>query len=160
MKSTFALLLLSSLVFSCSKTSDEIYTYTFQENAQLIIEENYDGSYMKYSSVVDGNNLVFTYEFQAEDEKDIADDEYSEVIRFEIQPDLNEFEYSTTDLEAIKAVYSENCFCFFGDDNKNTSPKGTIKGKKISDTEWDITIDVVFYSDDAKNISNIFRLQE
>ena len=151
------------LLFSCSQqeeSSEGSYCYNFQENAQLTIEPFYEESYMKNGIVTQGNNLVFTYEYEAEDELNIADDEYSEVIQFEIEPAVTEFVYSDNELDTINAVYTESCFCDFTDESKNTSPQGTISGKKISETEWDITIDVTFYTDDQKSISNMFRLKE
>ncbi len=146
------------MVFSCSKKSAETYSYTFQENAQLVIASSNEGSYMKRGTVVEGNNVVFTYEYQAENEIDIADDEYSEIIQFEIEPNLEEFSYSDGELIAINAVYTERCFCYFSDETKNTSPSGSISGKKISETQWEITIDVTFYGDEQKNISGVFKL--
>jgi len=160
MKKSIFIILICMLVFSCTKKSEETYSYTFQENAQLTIEPYYEGSYMKSGKVTQGNNLVFTYEYEAEDEINIADDEYAEVIQFEIEPTLTAFSYSDNELDEIKAVYSEYCFCAFFDEEKNTSPQGTISGKKISETQWDIAIDVTFYADDQKNISNTFRLKK
>jgi len=160
MKKSILIILICTLVFSCTKKSEETYSYTFQENAQLTIEPYYEGSYMKNGTVTQGNNLVFTYRYEAEDEINVADDEYSEVIQFEIEPTSNEFDYSDNELVGIKAVYTESCFCDFTDETKNTSPQGNIRGKKISETEWDISIDVTFYTDDQKNISTIFRLEK
>jgi len=160
MRKNILIILIFICIFSCTKKSNETYSYTFQENAQLIIEPLFEESYMKNGKVINGNNLVFTYEYVADDVENIADDEYSEIIRFEIEPALTEFSYSDNELDEIKAVYSEYCFCYFVDENKNTSPQGTISGKKISETQWDITIDMTFYANDQKNISNTFSLEK
>jgi len=152
--------LIGGLVFSCTKEAEETYSYTFEEDAQLVIEPPYEGSYMKYSKVVPGSALVFTYKKETEGEKKVADDEFTEIIRFEIEPTLSEFSYSDNELSDLKAVYSISCFCSFDDPLKNTLPQGTISGKKISETQWDISIDVTFYTDDQKNITNTFRLEK
>lgn len=160
MKNSIGILLIIALAVSCSKESKDTYSYTFRENAQLRIEPYFEGSYMKSSTIVNGTNLVFTYTFEADDAENIADDEYAETIRFEINPSLTEFSYTDNELDSIRAVYSESCFCDFYNELKNTAPQGTISGKKISATQWDISIDVTFYTDDIKNISNIFRREE
>lgn len=159
MKNNILTILIFLCMLSCTKKSKETYSYTFQENSQLRIEPIFEGSYMKNGTVINGNNLVFSYEYVADDAENIADDEYSEIIRFEIDPALTEFSYSDNELDEINAVYSEYCFCHFVDESKNTSPQGTISGKKISNTQWQISIDVTFYTNDQKNISNMFRIK-
>ena len=163
MKIFIKVLLITSLVLtSCSKENkenEEYFLYNFSENKQLNIE-TYDESYMKYGNIEEGSNLVFEYEYSAEDAVNIADDEYSESIRFEINPLLTEFNYEGSELSDIKAVFSKSCFCFFDyDSDKDVPPTGTISGEKISNTEWNISIDVTFYGDERKSIMNKFRLK-
>jgi hypothetical protein len=160
MKIFVKILLITSLVLtSCSKENEEYFLYNFSENKQLNIE-TYDESYMKYGNIEEGSNLVFEYEYSAEDEVNVSDDEYSEFIRFEINPSLTEFNYEDSELSDIKAVFSKSCFCGFNyDSDKDVEPTGTISGKKISQTEWNISIDVTFYGDEHKNVMNKFRLK-
>tara|TARA_B100000768_G_scaffold102680_1_gene95560 strand:+ start:162 stop:656 length:495 start_codon:yes stop_codon:yes gene_type:complete len=163
MKIFIKVLLITSLVLtSCSKENkenEEYFLYNFSENKQLNIE-TYDESYMKYGNIEEGSNLVFEYEYSAEDAVNIADDEYSESIRFEINPLLTEFNYEGSELSDIKAVFSKSCYCFFDyDSDKDVPPTGTISGEKISNTEWNISIDVTFYGDERKSIMNKFRLK-
>jgi hypothetical protein len=164
MKIFVKILLITSLIYtSCSKENEEYneeyFLYNFLENKQLNIETS-DGSYMKYGNIQEGSNLVFEYEFSAEDAVNIADDEYSESIRFEINPLLTEFNYEGSELSDIEAVFSKSCFCFFDyDSDKDVPPTGTISGEKISNTEWNISIDVTFYGDEHKSIMNKFRLK-
>ncbi|MGK0412397.1 MAG: hypothetical protein ACJA1B_000589 [Polaribacter sp.] len=75
------LVLISLILTSCSKENEEYYSYNFSENKKLSIE-TYDESYMKYGNIEEGSNLVFEYEYSAEDEVNVSDDEYSEFIRF------------------------------------------------------------------------------
>ncbi len=161
MKKGLLVLILCAIVISCTKENEDFYGYTFSTNAQINLQD-FDNGYMKYTTVVDGTNLVFEYEFVRADEEAIADDEYSEYIRFEIDPNLNEFMYSgEEELTAINAFFTESCFCgYLLDEAKDVPPTGTISGKKISDTKWDISIDVIFYGDESKNISNTFQLKE
>jgi hypothetical protein len=115
---------------------------------------------MKWGNITEGTNLVFEYEYSAEDEVNTQDDEYSEFIRFEISSDLTEFSYQDSELSNIKAVFSKSCFCFFEyDPNKDVPPTGTISGEKVSQTQWKISIDVTFYGDEHKSIESNFRLK-
>ena len=52
-----------------------------------------DESNMKYGNLKEGINLVFDYEYSAKEETTISINEYSEFIRFEINPELTEFNY-------------------------------------------------------------------
>ena len=126
----------------------------------LEIESN-EGSFMKFGRVINGNKLVFLYEYNAEDKINTQDDEYSEFIRFQIEQSVEEFNYSDNELINTNAVFSKSCFCPYPDNIENdVAPKGSISGKKISETEWDITLDVIFYGEDQKNISTIFKLEK
>jgi hypothetical protein len=154
------LILTSLILVSCSEDNNEYDSYDFVENSTLNIEM-YDESYMKYGNIEEGTNLVFEYEYSAEEKESISDDEYSEFIRFEINPELTEFNYKNEELAGIKAVLSKSCFCDFQyDPEKDVAPTGTISGEKISDTTWEILIDVVFYGDEHKNITGSFRLKK
>ena len=54
----YLLLVLCSFILSCSKDDNEdIYTYEFFENSQLLTSQ-IDGSSMKYGTISTGDNLV------------------------------------------------------------------------------------------------------
>jgi hypothetical protein len=153
------LTVISLILTSCTKENEENYSYSFSENKKLNIEM-YDESYMKHGNIGEGTNLVFEYEYTAEEEDNIADDEYVEFIRFEINPALTEFKYENNKLSDTKIVFSQICYCNFGYDvNKDVEPYGIISGEKVSQTEWNISIDVTFYGDERKSIVNKFRLK-
>lgn len=146
---------------SCSNDDSQAdsYTYTYFEESELTITSNED-SYMKYGIIESGENLVFEYTFKAHDEEHIADDEYSESIRFEIDPKLEQFSYSDDELLNIKTVLTQYCFCYFAlTESKNVNPKGSISGEKISDNEWEIKINITFYGDEEKVINGNFKLK-
>ena len=149
---------LSFILTSCSNISDAHYNYHYFEQKQLNIE-TYD-HYMKFSKIEEGSNLVFSYEYMAEDDASIEDDEYAEFIRFEIDPQLSEFNFKDDELLDINAVFSVSCFCSFSDDpEKDVPPKGIIRGEKISATQWSVSIDVIFYGYKHRKITQIFQLK-
>ena len=75
----------------------------------LEIESN-EGSFMKFGRVINGNKLVFLYEYNAEDKINTQDDEYSEFIRFQIEQSVEEFNYSDNELMDTNTVFSKSCF--------------------------------------------------
>ncbi len=152
-------LLILLVAFSCSDNNGDRYSFSFTEDSLLEIVQN-EGSYMLWANVTNGDNLVFQYEFHAEDDENIADDEYSEFIKFELNPDLTEFEYDTTELSNIKLTLTQSCFCGFFDEEKDMPPVGTISGTKLSQNRWLINIDVTFYGDERRTISEIFSLKD
>ena len=157
----YLLLVLCSFILSCSKDDNEdIYTYEFFENSQLLISQ-IDGSSMKYGTISTGDNLVFKYSFIADDDEEIADDEYAEFIHFEVDPNLDNFLLEGAGLETAKTILTKSCFCYFPDNEKsNVAPVGSISGDKITYNKWRITFDVTFYGDQNRMFEAIFTLKQ
>ena len=90
--------------------------------------------------IVNGDNLVFQYQYQSNDNKRIADDEYLERIFFEIHADSSSFSFSDAELIDLNAVFQRSCFC--------PGPfwvrieSGLITGTKQDDGEWKIDADL------------------
>lgn len=155
----YIIIILLLTVYSCDNKSNEAsYSYQFFEASSLTVNTRED-SYMKYGVIEQGNSIVFKYTFHAEDEEDIADDEYSEYIYFEIDPKLTEFEIGAESLIETKTTLTKGCFCFFGNaSEKDVPPIGTIRGNRLSDTKWNIELNVLFYGEDERIINEIFAL--
>ena len=153
------MILLGFLLISCH-INGEYHLYTFVENSELDII-TYNGSYMKWGQIKEGKNLVFEYVFSAEEDSRAEDDEYSEYIKFEIDPELTSFNYSDSALHNTKIVFTKSCFCDFDyQETMDVEPYGTISGEKVSNTEWNINLDIIFYGNDQKQVSGIFKLKE
>ncbi|MBC5837911.1 hypothetical protein [Flavobacterium muglaense] len=168
MKQHYILLFLSFILFSCSSDSTEnsgekeagTYSYSFFANKKLVLS-TYDSSYIQYGLVETGTNLVFEYRYDAVDKPEIADDEYGETIKFEINPTLSSFSYSGTELSQINLVFTKYCYCFFPKTSlKEKVPTGTLTGKKLSTTNWEITADLTFYGDEKKTFKQQFILKQ
>jgi hypothetical protein len=161
MKKNYLLLIITLILISCKddNSSGDEYNYTYTEKSDLIISTLED-SYMKFGAIEEGENLVFEYRFYAEDEELIADDEYGETIRFEIDSELTEFTYSNTELSNIDLVFTKHCYCYFPiDESKDVKPKGIINGEKISENNWKIKIDLTFYGDETRTVDENFKLE-
>lgn len=157
----YLLLVLTIFVFSCSDNgvNNELYTYEYFENSDLSISE-VDGSYISYGVISDGDKEVFKYTYIAEDEEQIADDEYAEFIHFEIDSNLDSFVLEGDGLALAKVILTKSCFCYFPDDEeKNVDPSGSISGEKLSNNRWRVNFDVTFYGDENRNFEAIFILK-
>lgn len=142
-----------------SVSEADTYSYTYTENSDLIISSRED-TYMEYGQVENGNNLVFEYMFDTYTDENIADDGYTEIIKFEIDSELEEFSYSGDELSTLEIVFTKICFCHFPKESEDDfAPRGTISGEKISDTEWLIHLDITFYENDSKVIHDVFTMQ-
>lgn len=137
---------------------DGTIKYSFTNSSKLKVT-SLEGSYLKLANIEIGNDLVFEYRFDADDEESIADDEYSETIKFQIDASLENFFYQNIELSATKITFTKYCFCYFPlEISKNINPFGTLEGTKISDTEWEIKMNIVFYGEDRRVIDQSFFL--
>jgi len=148
MKNIVFILLFCFILFGCNNNNnDSRKEYSFTENSQITLDDNKPNPFTKIES---GENLVFNYYFQKEDNENIADDEYSESIIFEIDPELEHFSYTDNELLSINAYFNKSCFCLIN----GSIPiiKGTIKGDKVDDLTWEVQINVSF-TDYNENIT-------
>jgi len=113
------------------------------------------------AQVEPGSNLVFLYGYTYDDDPVIVDDEYAEVILFEIKKGLDDFIISDTDLKecnAMLGVFGNMLECGY-----HWLTDGCIKGVKISENEWQIDINIITeaeYGDFSKMISERFTIKE
>jgi len=152
------------LVFACKNDDDQkqidTEEFNIKTNSQINISSQDSDFFV--ATIDSGNKLVFEYKFDSPSDPQIADSGFSETILFEIQTDIEEFSLKNEELNTINAFYRAICFC------PNTESvrisEGTISGKKMNTTSWEIKIDVKIYLDATntdtilieKNISNTF----
>lgn len=146
---------------SCNNDDDnngESRTYSFFQNAQIDTSE-IEG--VVYAFPAEGANLVFEYTFVDDDDPNIADDEYSEAIIFEISPELETFEYTDAEILDAKMYFRQFCFCF--PEGSIQISKGFLKGSKRDNTTWDIEFDILFTMGEQemiRKLKNRFSLVE
>ncbi len=152
MKNTFLVLIFSFFFFGCTNNINDSYKlYSFSENSKITLDDNEPNPFTKIES---GENLVFKYYFQKEDNENISDDEYSESIIFEIDADLDHFSYTDEELSSINAYFNKSCFCPI--DGSISIVKGTIQGTKIDNLTWEIKINITF-TDSNKKITKVIN---
>ncbi len=116
-----------------NKPDDGEVEFIFYENAALDVQEN-DGRV--YFEQVEGDQLVFKYEFIADDNPMIADDEYGEIVWFSVDPDQDTFEIHANNFKRNDALFGRMCFCVDGGFHR--IDEGCIFGKKTSETTWEV----------------------
>lgn len=131
-----------------------IHSLHFYSNSEIkTIEE----SGFTFSHITSGSKTVFKYQYSIDPEEWIADDEYAEEILFEIEPGIDAFLISGSDLKRSTALFGQYCFCTWAGNIPITT--GCIKGEKINDEEWKIDINISSEKDDqmiVKMLSEIF----
>lgn len=140
MKKLVYLFLFSASLISCSKSddgNDDHRDYIIYPNASLNIIETENS---KFIEVEEGNNLVFEYKFSTEGAPEIADDEFTEIVYFELNANTEDFSFNENDFEGINAYLGRFCFCGNTGFFKITS--GTMNGEKTGNNQWRVSINV------------------
>tara|TARA_R110000796_G_scaffold74374_1_gene167270 strand:+ start:248491 stop:248994 length:504 start_codon:yes stop_codon:yes gene_type:complete len=140
------LISLSALIFilsSCGKENPSRVYREFQTERELEFIAHQPGD-PQIPVVSEGENLVFKYTYAHEENKDIADDELSEIFYLEIPKGSTSFIYDSTKAEengTINVAYHRSCFCGF---SEYSVQKAIISASKINDNQWQISFDVIF----------------
>ncbi len=132
MKNLFFSIVFTIALISCNDTNPSKIETNYYSNADLRFE---------YPHVIAGDSVVFKRYYVAEDEKNIADDEYAEDIFFTIPTGIESFDYSDAELEQLKIDVKKYCFC--GPSNGIEIVDGSISGK-LSNNKWQIDADFNF----------------
>ena len=105
--------------------------------------------------------MVFQFNYSYNDDPIIIDDEYSEEIKVEIEPGINNFIISGDDLRKSNAVFGT--FNFSPNAGYHRITDGCIKGIKINENEWQIDLNIIAsaeYGDLAKMLSERFTIDK
>ncbi|SDG89258.1 hypothetical protein [Psychroflexus sediminis] len=79
------------------------------KNKALVIKT--DGTGSTYPDVVEGKQRVLKFEYKRNQDISVADDEYTEVIYAEIEPDQEEIVLKDEELSQAKLLFGRLCFC-------------------------------------------------
>lgn len=140
MKSIAAVFLFILLTASCKKgpfnnCTPEKFNYDLLIDKKIIVVTT-----GQRISIENGDKLVFNYTHTYRDCKNIADDEGSEILGFEIPKTDNSFDVSGAALSTINCHSQATCFC--GNVNAMAITDGRIKGTKTDANRWTIDANV------------------
>jgi hypothetical protein len=141
MKNIAGLLLLTLLTASCKKSSysdctPEKFSYDLLPDKKITVLPGQQSRI----SIENGDKLVFSYTHTYKDCKDIADDEGSETLVFEIPKTDNNVGVSGAGLSTINCHSQLSCFC--ANVNAIAINTGKIRGTKIAADKWMIEVNV------------------
>jgi hypothetical protein len=145
-------------LISCNNDDDEnchpeSVSSSWTLGKEIVVEYNSEYESNDYN-VTDGDNRLFEYNHSGAQCDDIADDEWGEKLTFVINQETTDFEFVNEDIVETKCFYQE--YGAWVRHNKYQIKDGTIKGEKISENEWKITVSVfttpIFTDEQPKKI--------
>ncbi|SDS45406.1 hypothetical protein [Gramella sp. MAR_2010_147] len=143
MKNIVLLLLISVFLISCSKSDDhprnnpDDANYIVYPDSSLVFTNTENGTFIEVQS---GNKLVFEYRYSTEGRPEIADDEFTEVVYFELDPATENFTINQDSFESTQSYLGKFCFC--GRTGYFPITSGEINGEKTGSLQWRVSLDV------------------
>ena len=113
-------------------------TYELIRDTRLLIDTTQDGRLEV--SLGSGQEQVLHYTYQADDNPQIADDEYGEELYIRLPMERDTFAFSGAIL-AEHAFFRAICFCPYRGYVPVT--EGSVQGRRLSQGRWEISVDIV-----------------
>ncbi len=170
MKYLSALLVLSLSLVACNKfdpgpvfRSVSYYEYKAEVGKKLVLKIDTISKDRIYEHYVieDGDKIVFTFQHRRDD-TNAYDDEYVDIIRFEVEQDATSFSFDDNTFKNSTVVY--NAWGAWSGVTDVLVTDGFISGKKVGDKTWDVLISVAVptynESSQMKNLYHAYRCEE
>ncbi len=130
---SFLFLLSSGCGFDDDTVNPAEEVLDFYTNAQVSSQ---------YPFAASGDKVVFHRNYVRPDNANIADDEYSDDLFFEVSNPGDSFEFSGEELTTLKPIFLYYCYCAYTE--KAALIGGSISGTKKSATEYEVDVDLTF----------------
>ena len=135
-------ILMILLLANCSKDHlnncrDGKCTYEYYDNTQLSISE--EGEWRQLA-LEPGPWIVFKYEYQYDDEENIADDELTEILYFQIPAESSSYQIDLRTYVMQTVYFNRLCYC--GKTGFEFPNEAIINCEKINDDTWHVTADL------------------
>lgn len=114
------------------------YTFSYFENSRINIYE--EENKLNAAIIESGDKTVFQFRYRKKDDPMIIDDEFTQIIQFEIDSNINEFIISGDNLSKCNAVVAYFCNCPYSGFHYAT--EGCIQGRKIDGLNWEIKLHI------------------
>jgi hypothetical protein len=110
-------------------------TFGLHPDSKLAYTDDDFDNYIK-----SGGKLVFRMRLRTEGEAHIADDEFTDLLFFEIDQAQESFSAEGSELDLLNVRFQQLCFCA---DVKTKKPvSGCMQGQKIDDEHWRVQADL------------------
>jgi len=118
------------------------YTCSFllRKDSRLIYSESNTESYVR-----PGSKLVFSLASSTQGAPNIADDEITEVLYFELEPGMESFSAEAGQMDLLNLRFQRHCYCYDTDLKKPTG--GCMQGQRIDDSHWKVQGNLTFSYD-------------
>ena len=134
------LLVLAAGMISCNADDSNCVPETIHLNwtkdKTILVEYNSEFQRNDYN-IVNGENWLFEYNRSGAQCEDIFDDEWGEVLTFEIDKNSDDFEFVDENMLQTNCFYRQ--YGAWVRHNQYQIKDGMIKGEKKSANEWEIT---------------------
>ena len=116
------------------------YSYEILENKMIVEDTNNTRAFYQWErygfNITDGPMNVFVYSYERAHDAQICDDEYCEIILFQISPNLETFHFEDETIHEAKCRWE---ISYFGPDTGNYKvDKGRIDGKRTGPDEYEV----------------------
>ncbi len=149
----FTLVLFSTTVWA-QQTPAKIEREVLLDRAAILI--GYPDGTLNSEQRDSSGLLLFQYRYTAAQQEGIADDEYIEQIGFTIVPDkTGKFILTGKQLETAQAYLYKSCYCT--DRGTFAITSGTIKGTRMSKTEWYINLNIKVQTGRGENKQTVTK---
>lgn len=115
--------------------------------SKLDYSDDNSGNYIK-----SGSNLVFRMHLHTDGEVNIADDEFTDLLYFEIDPATGSFSAENDELDLLNVRFQQLCFC--ADVSPKKPASGCMQGQKLDENHWkvqaNLTIDYGIFPKEVK----------
>ncbi len=119
-------------------------TEIFPNSSIEIKAQTFDGLFI---DIIDGDNLVFRRTHHYDDDKEIIDDELTEILVFQVPGNADSFFFEDQELTNASVLFGRFCYC--GDAGYHPVTSGTISGELTSPGFWKIKANLRAASDYA-----------
>jgi hypothetical protein len=123
--------------FDCTDPADDtVLTNNCKDNFDCIFEVTANASFddNEFNGVGSGNKNVFEITSSTQGSAAIADDEFDNILVFELAAEQESFDVEGADLELLNAHFRRVCFCAETDFKKATG--GCLQGLKDENGNW------------------------
>jgi hypothetical protein len=125
---------------------------TIYANAKIKLVKNAGFGLSGQYEILTGDKLVFEYIYVKEDNPAIADDEFTEILLFEIPENTANMTFKNNEILKQNAFYRYYCYCIPPGEIKENH--GTLKVNRLTENTYQVIADVEFVFSPSEGFEN------